>query len=193
MNRENWWATPIWTTQNNIDCQSAANYCLELRKNNFPNRTRSNYGGWQSKDLILSDHAPLNDIFCLIKNGINDICADISQSFKCELNNIWININEKNNGNNEHVHPNSTFSGTIYLQTDKNTGNIIFKNPYFPIQHYNFVVPEDSNIFYQRVTYRPRNGMLIMFPAWMPHFVEPSNSDNSRISISFNINQLIKD
>jgi len=33
----------------------------------------------------------------------------------------------------------------------------------------------------------PREGDLMLWPAYLDHFVEPSNSDEERISISFDI------
>jgi len=34
---------------------------------------------------------------------------------------------------------------------------------------------------------KPRQGLLILFPAWQEHFVEPVNKDETRYSISFSI------
>ena len=39
-----------------------------------------------------------------------------------------------------------------------------------------------SSIF----TIKPKEGSLILFPSWFKHRVEPSQSQNSRISMSFN-------
>ena len=32
----------------------------------------------------------------------------------------------------------------------------------------------------------PDAGLLVLFPSWMEHFVEPHDNDEPRISISFN-------
>jgi uncharacterized protein (TIGR02466 family) len=34
----------------------------------------------------------------------------------------------------------------------------------------------------------PEAGKLIIFPAWLEHYVEPNTSTEERISIAFNIN-----
>ena len=34
---------------------------------------------------------------------------------------------------------------------------------------------------------KPIEGLLILFPSYLEHFVEPSNADEDRISISFDV------
>ena len=38
-------------------------------------------------------------------------------------------------------------------------------------------------------SYEPIAGRLIMFPAWLTHCVDPNQSDDTRISVSFNFLQ----
>ena len=38
-----------------------------------------------------------------------------------------------------------------------------------------------------QVVVRVTNGTLLLFPAWLPHSVDPNRSDRERMSISFNI------
>ena len=37
-----------------------------------------------------------------------------------------------------------------------------------------------------RYKVRPQDGMLLVFPSWLLHFVNPYLSDDERISIAFN-------
>ncbi len=41
---------------------------------------------------------------------------------------------------------------------------------------------------WDRVSYTPVAGRLILFPSWLEHDVEANMSDHERISISFNMN-----
>ena len=120
---------------------------------------------------------------------MKEVCNTISDEFTCKLSNIWANINDKDCGNRVHVHPNSSISGTIYLQTDENSGKIVFLNEDSPMKHYNFHAGDNSNLFYKNVSYQPKNGMIIFFPSWIPHYVETSRSEMPRISMSFNLMQ----
>ena len=38
-----------------------------------------------------------------------------------------------------------------------------------------------------QVVVKVTNGTLLLFPAWLPHSVDPNRSDRTRISISFNV------
>ena len=38
-----------------------------------------------------------------------------------------------------------------------------------------------------QVVVRVANGTLLMYPSWLPHSVDASGSDQTRISVSFNI------
>ena len=37
------------------------------------------------------------------------------------------------------------------------------------------------------VKFQPREGMMIIFPSWLLHYVEPNLCEDDRIAISFNI------
>ncbi len=36
----------------------------------------------------------------------------------------------------------------------------------------------------------PSEGLLVLFPCWMEHYVEPHESDEPRITIAFNANRV---
>jgi len=39
----------------------------------------------------------------------------------------------------------------------------------------------------EQTTYKPKAGMMVIFPSWLWHGVEPNMNDKPRISIAFNI------
>jgi uncharacterized protein (TIGR02466 family) len=188
MNREDWFVTPIWVDQVELDYQAVANFCLQLKQSSFPNRILSNIGGWQSDDINLNDYSELTVIKSIIDQRIIGISEEISPSLRLELDNAWININGYGDRNMPHVHPVTAMSGTLYIQVDDSTGKIIFHNDQYTLKHYPFIV-EDSPLFFRNVFYTPKRGMMIIFPAWIPHEVESNKSSLTRISISFNIRQ----
>ncbi|MFN9956970.1 MAG: putative 2OG-Fe(II) oxygenase, partial [bacterium] len=79
-----------------------------------------------------------------------------------------------------------------YISIPENSGRIVFHNDFSPIKHYPFV-SENSPIFFRKVLYTPKNGMIVMFPSWVPHEVEMNTSNEPRISISFNVKQIKRD
>jgi len=188
MKKEHWFCTPIWFDYLDFDTSLVAKKCLQMKEEGFSNRVLSNVGGWQSVDITLGEHPEFHIVDDLIHEKIIEFANSIHPDYSFKLDNIWININEKGDYNGRHVHPVSSFSGTVYIQTDDNTGKIRFFNDFWMLKHYP-VKLDDSDIFCQNVSYTPRNGMIIIFPSWIPHEVMPSESDMTRISMSFNIRQ----
>jgi hypothetical protein len=48
-------------------------------------------------------------------------------------------------------------------------------------------IVSDDNIFNAvRWSVIPTNGLVVAFPGWLTHYVEPNHSDETRISIAYN-------
>ena len=94
----------------------------------------------------------------------------------------WVNINEPNSKNILHAHKDHMFACVYYLQgTD--TGAITFQNPVNLLVDCSILSP-----FVRRFGHTPKDGDLILWPAWVPHEVEVNTSDRQRINITSNIN-----
>lgn len=186
MNLEKWFVTPIWFDYVNFDFASVANRCLELSKT-YPSRVLSNVGGWQSDNIDLREYSEFHIVYNILNQKVIELSRDIKQEGKMELDNVWLNVNYPGTHNSRHVHPVTAFSGTIYISTNEKSGRIVFFDD-SPIVHYPFE-NKGSELFYDKVHYAPTNGMIVVFPAWIPHAVETNESNETRISISFNIRQ----
>ena len=108
--------------------------------------------------------------------------------YELTIGQVWVNLNLKNTFQEEHHHLGSgaQFSGTIYINTVDHGGDfeIINSNNY---EYYN-----DSNIgnierF--KVTIKPEIKKIIIFPSYLMHRVTPNNTDETRLSVSFNISR----
>ncbi len=108
----------------------------------------------------------------------------------------WANINRFTDYHDAHNHPFSYLSGTYWVRmprgeeklpgrSDRRASCISFYDPRGPavnmtaIQGDPYVDPE--------YTIRPEPGMLMLWPAFVSHFVHPNLSKDVRVSISFNI------
>jgi uncharacterized protein (TIGR02466 family) len=105
------------------------------------------------------------------------------------VNNIWININPPGTFNRPHVHPECVFAGVYYVAVPENSGGISFKHPAVAQQYHVFpeVIEEYNSYSASSWAVDPEPGKLVIFPAWLEHYVEPNLSNSERISIAFNI------
>ena len=150
-------------------------------------RILSNRGGWQSRDFVKDDKIfyLIEKIFCelpILNKGI-------SFSLDC-----WFNINKKGSYNTKHVHPTSDFSGVFWLKTSMNCGNIVFESPhnfssFIEIQSYTDKFKNDTGCT-GGYFFNPIEGKMLIFPSSLEHEVQPNESDEDRISVSFNIKLL---
>jgi uncharacterized protein (TIGR02466 family) len=106
-------------------------------------------------------------------------------SNKFEITTSWFTKAEKGQSSESHNHNNCMISGVLYLQTDKNCGNINFQN--YDNRRYNINI-EEYNIFNgAEVDFPPEDGLLLLFPSEVWHKIEKNKSDTTRYSLAFNL------
>jgi uncharacterized protein (TIGR02466 family) len=80
-----------------------------------------------------------------------------------------------------HCHPGADLSGVYYVKVpEENPGNLCFLDPR-PGAKNNRIFQKDT-----KMIFKPREGLGLVFPSWVDHYVEPHNTKGTRISISFN-------
>ena len=126
----NLFAIPISTTQLDYPVDIIETLCQQERRKNSKGVIKSNLGGWQSDNIICPD----SPFFFL--QDIEKICQEVAKDVlkinkSVFLNNAWININQKDNLNQVHTHPNNILSGVYYVKTPEKCGNIVFRHPGF--------------------------------------------------------------
>jgi len=184
---ETWFPTPIWYTDLTCDFEKVKQGCLRLRQQD-PGRKYSNIGGWQSNDIVLSEHEEFRELDVEIQSHCVDVCKQIDPNIKAAMHSVWVNINGPHDYNAKHSHPYSSLSGVVYVAADENSGEIVFSPPSLH-QHYPLKAP-NNHLFFESVQYKPRVGMMLLFPSWLEHQALPSpNSTQERISIAINIMQ----
>lgn len=171
----------------NLNLSNLELYANEL-KDSSDGRIVSNKKGWQSNDLNHDDFE-LKELISEIKERIFVLLE--SQEFETNffLDNIWMNINSTHAYNEIHIHPNSLLSGVFYVKVPKNSGRIVFVNPNFSISSFLWKtsIKKLNGFNSQKWKIDPKENMLLIFPSWLHHYVEPNDSNENRISISFNI------
>ena len=151
---------------------------------------RTNIKGWHSDTNMneLPEYAKLVDMLYSAQRTIYDQEYYESEPF---LGNMWANINPPGGSNRAHIHPNSLWSGVYYVKAPQNSGQLKIEDPRSvalmsrPRQKEG-KVPER---LLRETHYEPIAGRCIMFPSWLMHCVDPNNSNDIRISVSFNFLQ----
>ena len=106
----------------------------------------------------------------------------------------WPNINRLGDYHDPHNHPHSYLSGTYYLKVPntKEIGSRKDSRPnhitlYDPRPGINMNSISKDPYIDPEFTIFPEPGLLMLWPAFLNHFVHPNFSKKTRISISFNI------
>ncbi|MGC1302161.1 MAG: TIGR02466 family protein [Caulobacteraceae bacterium] len=145
---------------------------------------RSNRLGWNSADDAILDRPEFAELdaavraFC--RHALNEMGLP-AQAFQLQS---WINIHDKGGFNFLHMHEHSMLSGTFYLQTPEGSGGLVLRDPR-PHVLSSFIKGAAPNA-HSDVSVKPEPGLIVLFPSWLEHFVEPHAAETPRISIPFN-------
>ena len=101
------------------------------------------------------------------------------------ITSMWGNLLFPSQTHSPHTHSNNFLSGVFYLQSDDLSGEIEFFDPR-PLAgvlspRIKKGIMENSNA----IGFEPKDNMGLIFPSWLQHWVQPTNSE--RISLSWNI------
>ena len=149
--------------------------------------TRNNDGNTTSINNNLFESAELAEVARFCEESLqqyfkevyapkHDVIPYITQS--------WANYTKKGQWHHKHEHPNSFISGVFYVQAQKDIDKIYFyKNGYQQIK-----LPTDNYNLYNSDSWwlGVETGQLILFPSHLTHMVQTVQTDETRISISFN-------
>src|SRR5207245_11561458 len=104
-----------------------------------------------------------------------------------EITGWWANALEAGAVHAMHSHPNNFLSGVYYVQIQPGADTINFHDPRPQTGIIRPPVVELTAYNTDQVVVSVAEGMLLLFPAWLPHSVSANRSDRQRISISFNV------
>ena len=151
---------------------------------------KTNAGGWHSTTDMnhKREYDPLtNELFVMQ----SEIYKKEKLTMKPVLGNMWANINYPGCFNRPHLHPNALFSGVYWIKAPEKSGNLMLYDPRPGVQ---MTMPSRKegklpHELWREVHYKPKAGTVVMFPAWLWHEVKPNESNDIRISVSFNFLQ----
>ena len=126
-------------------------------------------------------HSRYEDSYCPSSSIVDDIFGQISNDFynvtqeKVVVSDYWGHIHEKNMSTSPHTHTGSVASGVVYITVPKGSGSIVFRPNLDTV---------NKNAFIR--SFPPVRGKYYIFPGYLEHYVTRNNSEEMRISLSFN-------
>ena len=175
-----------------VDNDAIINYCYNLRKgNDYP-------GNWSSGRLPLDhlDSTPLDklkaeiiDRALTVKNGMG-----VKEELDITIKNYWANIYEPSSNQvlpstSPHMHSNYFLSVVYYPKATVGAGSLTLMAPFTGLEHTLTYMHVGTPGYFNANKWHiePEPGKLIIFPAWLMHYVEDNNSQEDRLSMAFNI------
>jgi uncharacterized protein (TIGR02466 family) len=170
-----------------------ADYALRLRTAE-PGVTKSNAGGWHSAGNIFEREEPLIGVLAQHLQAAIQYVSVVAKQVTAPRINFqatlygWINVNGRGDYNAPHYHPGNTWSGVYYIRTGSGvpnhptSGRIEFIDPRTRCE----VGPSDGVGHAGSVWISPTDGMLLIFPSYLEHYVHPYQGSGERITLAFN-------
>ena len=139
----------------------------------------------QSEDTFVLDKPELSRVRQFIEVKLKEYVVKIMGSnSEMVITQSWFNKNNKGESHHEHTHQNSMISGVWYPQIHEKLPPIQFKIGHprdvsLPVEKFNHF---NSSQYMLPM----KMGELILFPSHLQHCVPANQSDEERISLSFN-------
>lgn len=177
--------------------QSIIDFVYDEQKKDPTGMQLSNQGGWHSRNDYHTLDNPIRDMLPVVLAKHFKESGIYVDTIDPQLIGLWSNINKGGDYNKSHIHPKSDISGVIWVKYPKNSGLLSFVNPhqysqFTELASYTqefrdeFMAHDSFNIIIEE-------GRMVLFPSSLYHCVDMNESDEERISISFNINLTTKE
>ena len=178
-------------------CAYPVDYSKELEWINNQECRKENQGGddgvsgqgihynRQSEDTFVLDRPELSNIRAFIEAKLHEYVTKIFASTdKLVITQSWLNKSRKGESHHEHVHLNSMVSGVWYPQIHEQMPPIQFRSK----QQRDVALQIEKYNTFNSATFKipMKKGELILFPSNLTHSVPVNQSDEERISLSFN-------
>ena len=140
--------------------------------------------GWNSTDMRVLERAEFAPLHAAIRAACQVALAEMGLGNRVFHLQSWINLHDRGGFNFLHLHEGSLLSGSFYLQVPPGSGAFVLREPRPGVIHGSVkgVVPNGHS----DVHLTPSAGLLVLFPCWMEHYVEPHEGNSPRITIAFN-------
>jgi uncharacterized protein (TIGR02466 family) len=118
---------------------------------------------------------------------VSTMIAEVYPNNDMVLLNMWTTIYPQGAYVPDHVHDNSLLSGVFYASAKEKCGNLVFTDVGHVAKN---MVSRGANVFPTLPTKHTQpveEGMMVLFPSWLPHHTQANRSGEDRIIVSFNV------
>ena len=166
--------------------KSLIDYCLEKEK---PNTVESNiapsgkFNLWESSfNFFEDDHPSVVALkLWIIKSCERYINLLNNSNYKFIITDSWAHVTREHGYHLPHYHPNSSWSGIFYIDSQPGT---LGKNHW--LMPYNIEKKPGLEFINDSISSNAESGKLILFPSMVTHYAEPYTGVTPRIVIAFN-------
>lgn len=140
--------------------------------------------GWNSADMAVLERPDFNDLRQAVRGACVGALREMGRD-KLEFSlQSWINMHDRGGFNFAHMHEGSLLCGSFYLKVPQGSGDFVFRDPRAGVIHGDLKGGMPNG--YADVHLTPSAALLVLFPCWMEHYVEPHEGSEPRITIAFN-------
>ena len=143
----------------------------KLLLDNYSNKLSDKPWASNYEDTNCPSSSIVDNILNQIINDFYDVTGE-----NVVVDNYWGHIHEKNMSTRLHDHPYCFASGVVYISVPKGSGSIVF-SPTIDIRNRDLFL----------ASFPPKRGRYYVFPGYLDHYVTRNNSDEMRVSLSFNL------
>ena len=145
---------------------------------------RTNRQGWNSEGVAVLDQPEFAPLQLAVRAACQRALSEMGQGEIAFSLQSWVNMHDRGGFNFLHIHEGSLLSGSFYLNVPPGSGHFVFRDPRPGVIHGSVKGSVPNG--YCDVHLTPSAGLLVLFPWWMEHYVEPHDSDEPRVTIAFN-------
>ena len=146
-----------------------------------------NTGNTTSVDRYVLDEPVMANIKSFLQFYINYFMSNIESPYnpvEAYITQSWLNYTQPGEFHHKHEHPNSYLSGVFYINADPDKDKIYFyKSGYKRI---NLPTEQFNQFNSESWWFSVGTCDLVIFPSYLTHMVEQTESKETRISLSFN-------
>jgi len=182
------WETPLYLEmiESQVETNRALAELIIRDAQTIQGSVNSNADAWQSPDDMFVRYAdyvqPLFSAISQASRRLTRLVGGAELDFAQTTAEAWATVNGPGHHHDVHIHHGCMWSGAYYVKVPKmnapGEGAIEFLDP-----------RPSARWMHDRAiqTVTPKEGMLIMFPSWLQHWVRPHFQHELRVSIAFNV------